>query len=72
MLKWREKDAMFQCTKHKSKYMQDGTFVSGRATRGMDRYPVEVSGGSVMVDTSTAILQDQDEARWNAAAASLS
>lgn len=71
MLKWREKDALFQCTKHKSKYLPDGTFVSGRATRGMDRYPLRVSGGSVTVDSSNAILQDQDEAAWNAASASL-
>jgi nitrite reductase/ring-hydroxylating ferredoxin subunit len=72
MLKWREKDAVFQCTKHKSKYQPDGTFISGRATRGMDRYPVRVAGGSVTVDTSSAILQDEDESAWLAAAASLS
>ena len=61
MLKWRENDSVFQCTKHKSKYHPDGTFISGRATRGMDRYPVRISGGSAAVDTSSAILQDEDE-----------
>lgn len=71
MLKWREKDAMFQCTKHKSKYRPDGTFISGRATRGMDRYPVRVDGGNVSVDTSAAVLQDENEAAWAAAAVSL-
>jgi nitrite reductase/ring-hydroxylating ferredoxin subunit len=72
MLKWRENDAVFQCTKHKSKYHADGTFISGRATRGMDRFPVRITGGSVTVDTSSAILQDEDETAWLAASAFLS
>lgn len=72
MLKWRENESQFQCTKHKSKYQPDGTFISGRATRGMDRYPVRIAGGSVSVDTSSAILQDEDEAAWEAASVTLS
>lgn len=72
MLKWRERDRQFQCTKHKSKYEPDGTFVSGRATRGMDRYPIRVSGDRVLVDTARAILQDEDESAWRSASVAVS
>jgi Rieske Fe-S protein len=71
MLKWRENESQFQCTKHKSKYQPDGTFISGRATRGMDRYPVRIARGSVSVDVSSVILQDEDEAAWQAASVTL-
>jgi Rieske Fe-S protein len=71
MLKWIAKDARFQCPKHKSKYQPDGVFISGRATRGMDRYPVRIAGTSVIVDTSALIRQDEDEAGWSAAMARL-
>jgi nitrite reductase/ring-hydroxylating ferredoxin subunit len=71
MLKWRDQERRFQCTKHKSKYTPEGTFISGRATRGMDRYPLRVEGGTVHVDTTRRIEQDTDSAAWNAASADL-
>lgn len=67
MLKWLEKEGRFQCSKHKSKYQPDGNFISGRATRGMDRYRVRVENGQAVVDLSTAIHQDEDSAAWEAA-----
>lgn len=72
MLKWREQEQRFQCTKHKSKYTPEGAFISGRATRGMDRYPLRVTGGNVNVDTSHRIEQDVDAQAWNAAATPVS
>ncbi|MEZ4416984.1 MAG: Rieske (2Fe-2S) protein [Gemmatimonadota bacterium] len=69
MLKWREKDGRFQCTKHGSKYQPNGEFVEGRATRGMDRYPVQVRDGQLWVDTSRKIQQDEDGPGWTAAVA---
>ncbi|MGH7503648.1 MAG: ubiquinol-cytochrome c reductase iron-sulfur subunit [Longimicrobiales bacterium] len=71
MLKWRDKEQRFQCTKHKSKYQPDGAYVSGRATRGMDRHPLRIAGDSVEVDTSIKIEQDQDPTAWDAAVADL-
>ena len=38
-LRWRDGDGRFQCPRHESKYKPDGTFISGRATRNMDRLP---------------------------------
>lgn len=66
-LRWRENDARFQCPKHKSKYRPDGTFISGRATRGMDRYAIRREANMVTVDTSTLHKQDKNPAGWNAA-----
>jgi nitrite reductase/ring-hydroxylating ferredoxin subunit len=70
-LKWKEKDSRFQCPKHKSKYQPDGTFISGRATRGMDRYGVRRRKGEIVVDVSKVYLQDKDEAGWRAAVVKL-
>lgn len=72
MLRWREQEQRFQCTKHKSKYTPEGSFISGRATRGMDRYPLRVTGDNVQVDTSHRIEQDVDGEAWNAAVAPVS
>lgn len=70
-LRWVEKNNRFQCPKHKSKFQPDGTFISGRATRNMDRFPLKRSGGSVIVDTSAVHRQDRDAGGWAAAALKL-
>jgi Rieske Fe-S protein len=70
-LKWKAKDGRFQCPKHKSKYQPDGTFISGRATRGMDRHAVRRNGNEVVVDLSKVYLQDKDGGGWTAAVVKL-
>lgn len=65
-LRWQAKDQRFQCPKHKSKYQPDGTFISGRATRGMDRFPVKVAENTVQVE-KRLIKQTDDHAAWDAA-----
>lgn len=69
MLKWREKEGRFRCTKHGSKYEPSGEYVSGRATRGMDRYGVRVEAGQLVVSLDRKFLQDEDPAGWDAASA---
>jgi nitrite reductase/ring-hydroxylating ferredoxin subunit len=66
-LRWEEDRARFQCPKHHSRYTPDGAFVSGRATRGMDRYAVTRDGSGVSVDTGTLHKQSDDPAAWRAA-----
>ena len=63
-LKWREEDARFQCPKHKSKYRPDGTFIEGRATRGMDRFAIARAGETVVVDLARLYRQDRDRDAW--------
>jgi Rieske Fe-S protein len=66
-LRWDAGDSRFQCPKHHSKYQPDGTFVSGRATRGMDRFTVTQSGTNVVVDVDAMHKEDKDPAGWAAA-----
>ena len=66
-LRWQESDARFQCPKHKSKYRPDGSFISGRATRGMDRFAIKRSGNAVIVDLDALYQEDDNPAEWKAA-----
>lgn len=64
-LHWNQGDAEFQCTKHHSKYRPDGTFISGRATRGMDRFSVVRQGDEIVVDVNAMHQNDVDPTGWN-------
>ncbi len=46
----------FECPCHGSKYNRVGEKKGGPAPRGMDRFAMEVTGGSLVVDTGTIIL----------------
>ena len=66
-LKVMPKGAGFQCPRHKSKYQPNGTFVSGRATRNMDRLQITRDGDTITVDPAVAFESDTDPAKWAAA-----
>jgi nitrite reductase/ring-hydroxylating ferredoxin subunit len=66
-LRWNQGATQFQCPKHHSKYRPDGAFVSGRATRGMDRFSITRAGDQVVVDVGAMHKEDQDQAGWDAA-----
>jgi nitrite reductase/ring-hydroxylating ferredoxin subunit len=66
-LRWHADDGRFQCPKHKSLYQPDGTFIEGRATRGMDRYAIKREGANIVVDLEKVFEQDKDLAGWTAA-----
>lgn len=66
-LRWSADASMFICPKHKSRYQPDGTFISGKATRGMDRLGIRRREAELLVDTATVHRQDQDAAGWAAA-----
>jgi nitrite reductase/ring-hydroxylating ferredoxin subunit len=65
-LRWVD-EGRFQCPKHKSKYEPDGTFISGRATRNMDRYAIKRGGEEVEVDLEVLYRNDKQPAEWTAA-----
>lgn len=67
-LRWHPEDGQFQCPKHHSRYRPDGTFISGRATRGMDRFALRRDGANVVVNLSQYFRQDRNPAEWEAAA----
>jgi Rieske Fe-S protein len=66
-LRWRAEDNRFQCPRHGSKYQPDGTFISGRATRNMDRFAVQRSGDTIVVDLNQLYRSDQQAAQWTSA-----
>jgi nitrite reductase/ring-hydroxylating ferredoxin subunit len=66
-LHWREEEQKFQCPKHKSQYQPDGTFLTGRATRNMDRMPIRSDGKQLLVDVEHVYQSDKDPSGWAAA-----
>jgi len=70
-LKWLRDEGRFQCPKHKSRYQPDGVFISGRATRNMDRLAVRREGDTIVVDVDKLYRSDQNAADWAAAVVTL-
>jgi cytochrome b6-f complex iron-sulfur subunit len=52
---WCQSSQWFECPCHGSKYNKAGEKTGGPAPRGMDRFPIELSGGSVTVDTGNVV-----------------
>ena len=65
-IRWYDKDKQFECPKHHSKYRADGTFIEGRATRGLDRFAVRKNGDNVVVDLDKLFEEKKDE-EWKTA-----
>jgi nitrite reductase/ring-hydroxylating ferredoxin subunit len=70
-LRWDAPNSRFQCPKHKSKYEPDGTFISGRATRSMDRFALHREGAAVIVDLDALYQADDNPKEWAAAVVKL-
>jgi nitrite reductase/ring-hydroxylating ferredoxin subunit len=61
----------FYCTKHESRYRPTGEFISGRATRNMDRLVIRRDGNNVVVDVDKWYESDSEAAQWAAAVITL-
>jgi len=70
-VKWVKKDGRFQCTKHDSQYNPDGTYVTGHATRNLDRFPIRRADNQVVVTIDKVYHSDQHAASWQAAVVTL-
>jgi nitrite reductase/ring-hydroxylating ferredoxin subunit len=66
-LKALPRNTGFQCARHKSRYRPTGEFISGRATRHMDRLAITRDGDQLVVDPDRAFESDTDAAGWGAA-----
>ena len=66
-LRWNADDRQFQCPKHKSRYREDGAYITGRATRSMDRLALRRDGASIVVEVDTLYQQDDHAKEWLAA-----
>ena len=63
-IRWDERNTRFQCPKHKSRYRPDGTFIEGRATRGLDRFAVRREADRLMVNFDLLYREDENAAEW--------
>ena len=70
-LRWKEREGCFQGPRHESRYQPDGTFISGRATRNMDRFAVRREGDRLVVDVDHLFRSDQQPREWAAATVSV-
>jgi Rieske Fe-S protein len=70
-LHWLADEGRFQCPKHKSRYQPDGVFISGRATRNMDRFAVRRDGATIVVDVDKMYKSDRNAPEWEAAVVTL-
>ena len=52
---WCQSSQWFECPCHGSKYNRVGEKRGGPAPRGMDRFPLSVSGDTIVVDTSIIV-----------------
>jgi Rieske Fe-S protein len=71
-IRWEEANHRFQCPKHKSRYRPDGTFIEGRATRGLDRFALRRDGDKLIVNLDALYREDKEQAAWTAAFVPLS
>jgi Rieske Fe-S protein len=66
-LRWLAAEGRFQCPRHESKYQPDGKFISGRATRNMDRFAVRKDGNQLVVDLNRMFESDKEAVEWQTA-----
>jgi nitrite reductase/ring-hydroxylating ferredoxin subunit len=66
-IRWEAGRNRFQCPKHKSRYRPDGSFIEGRATRGLDRFAVRREGEQLVVNLDALYREDKNLAEWTAA-----
>jgi nitrite reductase/ring-hydroxylating ferredoxin subunit len=70
-LRWHDDAKRFQCPKHKSTFDAAGSFLEGRATRSLDRYPLRREGETVVVDLSRLLREDENAEPWRQAVVEL-
>jgi nitrite reductase/ring-hydroxylating ferredoxin subunit len=66
-LRWSAEDSRFECPKHHSHYSPDGTYISGRATRSMDRLGISRTADVIHVDLDVLIKEPDQPGPWKAA-----
>jgi Rieske Fe-S protein len=66
-IKWQADKNRFECPKHKSRYTPDGTFIEGRATRGLDRFDVKKVGNTVVANLDRVYQEKDNKDQWQAA-----
>ncbi|MGE5244686.1 MAG: ubiquinol-cytochrome c reductase iron-sulfur subunit [Betaproteobacteria bacterium] len=63
-VRWLPEDQRFQCTKHGSRYTPVGVYISGRATRNLDRFAVRRDGDSIVANLDVLYQSDKNPSDW--------
>ena len=63
-LEWRAGEQRIFCPKHKARFGVEGSHLSGRGSRDLDRYALRREGGGVVVDLGRAYREDNDPVEW--------
>jgi nitrite reductase/ring-hydroxylating ferredoxin subunit len=58
MVDWQPEQNRLYCPKHKSTFTANGTRIQGKSPRSMDRHPMTLEGGKLVVETGTVIEGD--------------
>jgi cytochrome b6-f complex iron-sulfur subunit len=70
-LEWRASEERVFCPKHKARFLAEGTHVSGRGSRDLDRYGVRRDGSGVVVNLGRVYRRDTDPTEWSSAVVTL-
>jgi nitrite reductase/ring-hydroxylating ferredoxin subunit len=70
-LEWRSAEQRVYCPKHKARFLTDGSHVSGRGSRDLDRYGIERGAEGIVVDLRRSYRADTDREAWTRAVLSL-
>ena len=70
-LEWRASEARVFCPKHKARFLANGSHVSGRGSRDLDRFRMRRAASGVVVDLGQLLRQDREPEAWQSAALSL-
>jgi nitrite reductase/ring-hydroxylating ferredoxin subunit len=62
MVDWQPEQNRLYCPKHRSTFTANGTRIQGKSPRSMDRHPVTLENGKLVVDTGRVI--EGDAAGW--------
>jgi nitrite reductase/ring-hydroxylating ferredoxin subunit len=66
-----EAEQGFFCPKHEARFATDGAWLSGRRTSALDRYPLRLQDGQVVVTDDVRLEADADPAAYAAATVTL-
>jgi nitrite reductase/ring-hydroxylating ferredoxin subunit len=70
-LEWRGAEERVFCPKHKARFLGDGTHVSGRGSRDLDRFAIRRTADGIVVSLDRIYRRDTQLNEWTRAAVSL-
>lgn len=70
-LEWRQSEERVYCPRHEARFLADGSHISGRSTRDLDRYSIRRSANDIVVDLGELRRRDIDPDAWTQAVVAL-